>query len=223
MDSKAIIFDLDGTLIDSSTSILESFNSAFLSCSISLKAPLNSDIIGPPLMKILEILSGTSDQKILTNLATEFKSHYDSYGYKKTIVFPGVISMLKELKNIGFDLFIATNKRIYPTNKIINMLQWNKYFSGIYGLDSISPRADSKGNLLSYIIESNFLNKDNLIYIGDRDDDRIASIDADIDFIFAIWGYEENNHLFIHEERAVSPNDLILKLMEWANRSMPNQ
>ena len=58
---NTVIFDLDGTLIDSSESIIESLNNAFLACRITPKEFLNSDIIGPPLMEILAKLSGTSE------------------------------------------------------------------------------------------------------------------------------------------------------------------
>ena len=155
-------------------------------------------------MEILELLSGTSDQNILTNLAYEFKSHYDDYGFKKTMVFPGVSSMLRELKNSGLIMYIATNKRIYPTMKIINLLQWNDIFTGVYALDSISPSAASKGQLLSSIIKDNNLIKNSVVYIGDRKDDQVAALDSDV---------EENKKNFIEAEKIVTPNELLTKFI----------
>ena len=113
-----IIFDLDGTLIDSSTSILESFANAFSLCSLDPIRPFSTDIIGPPLMETLSILSGISDKDVLNKLAEEFKSHYDTFGYKKTIVFPGINEMLSRFKDSGIHMYIATNKRILPTKVI---------------------------------------------------------------------------------------------------------
>ena len=80
-----IIFDLDGTLIDSSTGILTAIEMAFDSCNISLKKPLDITLIGPPLNKLLPILAGTHDEKVLEALTDAFKANYDAKGYKKQL------------------------------------------------------------------------------------------------------------------------------------------
>ena len=117
---KHIIFDLDGTLIDSSDSILDSFSSAFKDCDIDLKRPLTESVIGPPLKVTLSLLSGTNDHAKLELLAKKFKANYDSFGYLNTKVYPGVSKMLDSLMRYNIVMYIATNKRILPTLKIIN-------------------------------------------------------------------------------------------------------
>jgi len=208
-----IIFDLDGTLIDSSTSILESFESAFSACNLEPIKPLNSDIIGPPLMETLSMVSDISDKNALNNLAQEFISHYDTLSYKKTIVFPGINKMLNGLKDSGFNLYIATNKRILPTKKIINYLKWNEMFEGVYSLDSFSPSASSKSEVLSKLIESNNLIKDNVVYVGDREEDKIAAVIIDIKFIMASWSYYGKKETWIDKGKTVSPIDLYNQLL----------
>jgi phosphoglycolate phosphatase len=193
-NSKAIIFDLDGTLVDSSESVIESIQAAFLMCNLKPVMELNSDIIGPPLTETLIKLSGFSDQATLSRLAEKFKKNYDDFGFKKTKVFDGINEMLKELYENDFQLFIATNKRIIPTRKIINYLGWDKFFKEIYSLDSFSSNADSKKEILAKIIEINCLSKKNIIYVGDLEDDRYSAIANSISFIMASWGYEKNQN-----------------------------
>ncbi|MGJ0484904.1 MAG: HAD family hydrolase [Methylomicrobium sp.] len=82
MPIENLIFDLDGTLIDSSNSILESFRGAFEEVGKEPVCPLKADIIGPPLREALCQLSGSSDSEELDRLATAFKAHYDTEGYK---------------------------------------------------------------------------------------------------------------------------------------------
>ena len=139
MKIKHIIFDLDGTLIDSSSSILKSFSRVFRANSIVPSKPMNSSIVGPPLLEILELLSEITDKEKLNSLAEEFKSDYDYEGYKGSKVFSGINEMLLALKEHNFNIYIATNKRIFPTNKIISHCNWNNIFNGVYSLDSFSP------------------------------------------------------------------------------------
>ena len=208
-----IIFDLDGTLIDSSTGILESFANAFSICSLEPIRPFSADIIGPPLMETLSTLSGISDKDVLEKLAEEFKSHYDTFGYEKTIVFPEVNEMLSGFIDSGVHMYIATNKRILPTTKIINYLKWNEMFEGVYSLDSFYPSASSKSEVLSKLIESNNLLKDNVVYVGDREEDKIAAVIIDIKFIMASWSYYGKKETWIDKGKIVSPMDLYNQLL----------
>ena len=208
-----IIFDLDGTLIDSSTGILESFANAFSICSLEPIRPFSTDIIGPPLMETLSTLSGISDKDVLEKLAEEFKSHYDTFGYEKTIVFPGINEMLSGFIDSGVHMYIATNKRILPTTKIINYLKWNEIFEGVYSLDSFSPSASSKSEVLSKLVESNKLLKDNVVYIGDREEDSLAAIASNIPFLMVSWGYDGAEENLIDKEKINTPIDLYNQLL----------
>jgi len=210
MKIKHIIFDLDGTLIDSSSSILESFSRVFKANSIVPSKPLNSSIIGPPLIEVLELLSEITDKEKLNFLAEEFKSDYDNIGYKGSKVFPGINEMLLVLKQHKFKIYIATNKRILPTKKIINHCNWNNIFKGIYSLDSFSPSLTSKIDVLRNIIELTDAHLDEVLYVGDIEGDRVAAIANNISFLMAEWGYGKKNQLEIIDKDAIpSPIDLI--------------
>jgi phosphoglycolate phosphatase len=73
MSIKSIIFDLDGTLADSSPSILASFHEAFQSQGVRPVSPLTSDIIGPPLGQALDQLLGRVDPALRAKLTQAFK------------------------------------------------------------------------------------------------------------------------------------------------------
>ena len=186
--NKHIIFDLDGTLVDSSESILDSFASAFEDCDIELKRPLTETIIGPPLMATLSLLSGTKDRDKPELLAKKFKENYDSFGYLNTKVYPGVSKMLDSLMRHNIDMYVATNKRFVPTLKIVNHFGWDKYFVSIFSTDSFGASNKSKEDVIRHIIkEHNILNE--VIYIGDTEEDMLASNNTKIPFVFVKWGY----------------------------------
>ena len=210
---KTIIFDLDGTLVDSSESVLESLERSLLFFNLKPLRPLNSDIIGPPLCEILKEISGVSDQFVLNLLAEKFKENYDNLGFKKTSVFSGIDEMLNELKDNNLQLYIATNKRSIPTKKIINFLGWGSFFDGIYSLDSFLPLAKSKNDILAKIISTHGLSKKNVIYIGDLEDDRIAAQANNIGFYFVEWGYD-GEKVLKYANKVSTPKELSIELLK---------
>jgi phosphoglycolate phosphatase len=188
---KNIIFDLDGTLIDSAPSILESFNYAFVSLKISPSIAITSDVVGPPLMPTLTKLAGSDDPDLLKRLADAFKAHYDTEGYKKSTVYDGVQTLLEALKKMDVPVYIATNKRDIPTQKIIKHLNWAPYFNGVFALDSYTPAVMSKPLMVERILIDFNINSDEAVYIGDRYEDGLAADYNHMPFIMASWGYAD--------------------------------
>jgi phosphoglycolate phosphatase len=203
---KSIIFDLDGTLVDSSESVLVTLKKTFKVHGVPIISSCDSSIVGPPLNEMLSIMSGTSDIKVLSKLSGEFKRLYDTVGYKSVTPFSGIDTMLTRLKQTNLDLYIATNKRKIPTLKIIKMLGWEKYFNGIYSLDSFNIPLESKGELLCKILSSNGLSGLDALYVGDKFEDGEAANYAKILFLMVQWGYEDTSGQKV--SAIVSPGEL---------------
>lgn len=101
---KGVIFDLDGTLVDSRSGIIESFNFAFEKVFKKHPRFQISDLIGPPLDEILnKIESPTINQE--KQFLSEFKKYYDNLGYKKSFLYNGVIEELTLLKSKKISYF----------------------------------------------------------------------------------------------------------------------
>jgi phosphoglycolate phosphatase len=183
-----VIFDLDGTLIDSSKSILEGFAAAFAESGRQPVVALEPGIIGPPLKETLAILAGTADPAVIDPLADSFKHYYDSEGYKATEVFPGVPEMLAALAAC-YPLYIATNKRIAPTRKILAHLGWLGHFREVYALDGFAPPARNKREMIARILSENRFAPTATLYVGDRDEDDQAAAGNGLPFAMACWGY----------------------------------
>ena len=189
MAKSNIIFDLDGTLIDSSGSILASFAHAFRILHLEPKRALTPELIGPPLMQTLAILSGTQEQQVLEALAHQFKSHYDTEGCKQATVFAGVIDMLEATAASNANLYIATNKRLYPTQKIMQHLGWQKYFTKVFALDYYTPAVANKKQMITRILADENILPSSAIYIGDRYEDGVAADENSLEFAMVSWGY----------------------------------
>ena len=185
-----LIFDLDGTLVDSATGVLSALHHVIVEHQIPHGNELTSELIGPPLRDIVTQLVGNRPDEVIINAMIDtFKRYYDEKGVYKTLVYEGVTQMLRELKNQGHSLYIATNKRMEPTQALMEYFSWGDYFFGVYSLDSFNPVLKDKASLLRKVINTQSLVLADTIYIGDRPEDREAAIQSNLKFLHASWGY----------------------------------
>jgi len=190
MPLSAIIFDLDGTLVDSAPGVTASLSYAFNENNIEPSISLTSELIGPPLRETLRLLCPNADHSMLERLSASFRSHYDSFGYLQTISFPGVEQMLRSLSGTKYALYIATNKRQQPTLRILNALGWTELFDRVVSPDSVDPALPSKSAILSHLLSEAQLDPNECLYIGDRLDDYKSAMEIRTHFALAEWGFE---------------------------------
>ena len=193
---QSVIFDLDGTLIDSSPGILASLAFAFQSVGIIPNQALVSSLIGPPLREtILSLLTNSSEVQV-RQITEAFKSHYDTEGFKSSLPYSGVASMLKRLLADQVPMHIVTNKRARPSRLILSNLGWTSYFVNVYSPDSIMPPSASKAELLATLLRDAGLMPDQCIYIGDRLEDWHSARANKVRFAWARWGFSSDELQF---------------------------
>ncbi|MBM4192212.1 MAG: HAD family hydrolase [Gammaproteobacteria bacterium] len=206
MSPKAILFDLDGTLIDSARTILAGFERALEREGLQAVVPLEPSLIGPPLPKTLATLAGTSDPCVIARLAIAYREAYDGGGYLQTEVYPGVPAMIEALATQRIALHIVTNKRIAPTRLILDHLGWTRWFRGIYALDALEPAAPHKSALVSAVMQLESLTQTHTWMVGDSAEDRSAAESNGLRFFSATWGYGAAG-----ADGLRSPGDLLLR------------
>lgn len=186
---RNIIFDLDGTLVDSSPGILASLAHVLEKHGIEPRVSLTRNLIGPPLAATMARITGIERSDCLQDLIAGFIAHYDSLGYLVTPAYSGVAHSLTQLAQLGWPLYIATNKRIAPTRKILAYLGWDKMFAGVYASDLFTPLILDKCHLLSELISREQLDPYETAYVGDTHEDAYSAAANRLHFFAACWGY----------------------------------
>ena len=186
---QAVLFDFDGTLIDSAPGILASFEAALRATGRAPAVPLAPSLIGPPLAKTVATLIGHDDPAAVQPVVDAFRADYDTVGYRATKVYEGVVAMLDGLAEAGIALHIVTNKRIAPTRRILEHLGWTARFTGIYALDALEPAAPHKPALVAEVLRRERLAAARCWMVGDSAEDRRSAETNGLRFFAAAWGY----------------------------------
>ena len=132
--AKLLIFDLDGTLIDSRRDLVTAVN--FMRQSMGLEPHDGAKVvtmIGNGLNSLVRRAVADADVDFDTALS-RMKRFYAENLLSSTVLYPGVDTGLERLKNMSLKLAVVTNKHAQPATKILEALGVAKYFSDIYPL-----------------------------------------------------------------------------------------
>ncbi len=190
------VFDLDGTLIDSSRGIYISYLESIKKANINLKDIDYFDFkknIGPPFEIMIEALHPNLNASEYFLLNKSFREIYDSVGFLNYKVYNNILECVNYLNKAGHYLYILSNKRNSPTQIIIKN-EFPNTFKNVWGKDNNSF---NKCDILKKI-KRNSIN--HTFYIGDTINDKKSAQDAGVEFIYASYGFgniPKTNNLII--------------------------
>lgn len=206
MPISGLLFDLDGTLLETEPGILASFRHTLQ----TLGLPPRSDAqlrthIGPPLKTSWGELVGAE----LTDRATEiYRQFYDAKGKFMARPYGGMLEALAQLST-SYRLFIATSKRKVFALDMAEHFGLRPYFAEVYGLLP-ENLAEDKAALIARILLEQSLNPQETLMIGDRLYDLTGAKANGLGSIGVLWGYGSRGELQTHHPTALCerPADL---------------
>lgn len=184
-----ILFDLDGTLVDSLPGIEFSVCEAFNACKLPVPKQSLRGMIGPPIRTILSQAGNVNEERTLDALEKAFRGSYDGRGWQKAVCFPEAQRVLRLMHDGGHRLFVVSNKPRHVSLQILEREDILQYFEAVITRDSRSPNYYGKEQMIRAVLAERSIGSEHCLMVGDTTEDANAAAAAGIKFVWMTHGY----------------------------------
>jgi len=200
MKINTVLFDLDGTLIDTNGIIIAAFKHTFETFVPEVEYDLEvfKSFIGPSLH---ETFGKYVDKETVLEMIKEYRNYYTKYEFDYFKIYPNVLEVLKELKKRGYLLGIVTTKYEEAARPSFDHYEMGQYFDCFVALDHVK---NPKPNREPIDVALAQLNHTGAIMIGDNQGDVLAGQNAGILSCGVGWSFKGREYL-----EAVNPDYML--------------
>lgn len=216
MSIKLVIFDLDGTLLNTLEDLADSTNFALSEFDYPTRTIDEiRNFVGNGVAKLIErAIPNGKDNPNYENCLTVFKEHYSKNKYNKTSPYNGIIELLEELKNTNYKIAVVSNKFDMAVKELCK-----KYFPNLIDIAigeneaggiKKKPAPDTVLQALSILN----IKPENSIYVGDSDVDIMTAKNSNMPCISVTWGFRDKEFLIEHGAKIINdtPKEIISTL-----------
>ena len=188
MDKKHIIFDLDGTIIDSGLGIKNGIKYSLKMLGIvDIKEEILDEFIGPPLMDSYRKYYNFSEKEA-KEIIKKYREYYSEIGIYEGYVYDGIEKVINSLKNNGNDIILATSKPEIFAKKVLDHFKLSEYFDFIGGA-TLDYKISSKEDVLKYVLKEYNIDSNKGFMIGDTKFDILGGKYYNLNTIGVTYGY----------------------------------
>lgn len=195
MKYKAIIWDLDGTLLNTLEDLMDSVNYALSRKNMNnITLEQTRKYVGNGIANLVKRAAGENvSETTLEELLKDFKHYYDIHSKDKTAPYDGIIPLLKELKADGYKMAIVSNKIHSAVGQLAEEYFPNLMDVAIGEMENV-PRKPAP-DMIYKAIEALGIQKEDAIFIGDSEVDVATGLNAGIDMLTVLWGFRDEDEL----------------------------
>jgi phosphoglycolate phosphatase len=206
---STILFDLDGTLIDSTVDIASAANHARNQLNLpSLPVETIRSYIGDGVRALLERSLSTQDPKILDEAIELWWAHYRIHCLDTTRLYPGILEVLQSFHDNGVKMGIVTNKPLAASEIILSGLKIRELLQTVVGGDS-TPNRKPHPEPLHFAVSQTGSPATQVLMVGDSSNDTLAAKDGGYASCGILWGIGDEASV-----RTAKPDYLISKPAE---------
>ncbi len=210
---RLVVFDLDGTLINSIADLTVAVNQALVACGYPTHSEQEcSMMVGNGVRKLFEraLPEGERTEENVERIRELFIPFYDTHNADLSRPYEGIYELLGELQARGIMMAVASNKYHSATQKLIAHYFPNIRFEVVLGHREGVP-AKPHPQIVDDIIAYTGVLKEDILYVGDTSVDMQTAANAGVDVIGVSWGYRPREELAAHNPLAIidHPNQLL--------------
>ncbi len=188
----AILFDLDGTLIDSVPDVCASLNRVFAEEGLPpMTVEQVRTLVGHGAMTMIEraLAADGGNTERAADILPRFLASYSRNPIENTVIYPGVIEVLDRFAAAGTPMGICTNKPPETADPVIAALDLGRYFRVVSCGDAPHRKPDARHVLMT--LEAMHADAANAVFVGDSEADMAAARNANIPAIAVTYGYRQ--------------------------------
>ena len=194
---KLVIFDLDGTLLNTIADLANSTNYALKVLGYPIHEPDKYNfMVGNGIYKLFEraLPDGEKTEENVLRVRQEFVPYYDQHNADKSRPYPGVTELLETLQTAGMQLAVASNKYQTATEKLIAHYFPNIKFTAVFGQrEGIPVKPDPI--IVKEILQIAKVQEEETLYVGDSGVDLQTAINAGVTSCGVTWGFRPRTEL----------------------------
>ena len=194
---KLVIFDLDGTLLDTIADLAESANHALKQLGYPTRdVEKIRTFVGNGVNKLLfrALPDEEKTEENMMRMRTHFVPYYDAHNADLSAPYPGIVALLEELQAKGLRMAVASNKYQEATAKLVK-----HYFPMIDFVEVLGQReginVKPDPTIVFDILKKAGVSKEETLYVGDSGVDMQTAINAGVDAIGVTWGFRPRTEL----------------------------
>ena len=215
---KAILFDLDGTLVDSLEDIAIATNFGLKNLGLPVRETEEFKyFVGDGIPKMLMRAAGTEDENVLALMKSDFFEHYSVHYADNTYAYDGMKELVSALKEKGYKVAVVTNKAQEMADEVVKKL-YGDVFDLILGQrEGIPAKPDPTAAFMAMSELS--VNPDECVFLGDSGMDVATAVNSGAIPVGELWGYRKEDELLLNGARFIIKEPIeLLNLVEDFNK-----